>query len=340
MFWITLIVALVGHVSTLPALPGMLPMATMAPLNVNSMSQMQNMQLQKQTQGQSASTGDASADFGTIQSQQNSNTKTGPNGTDTNAGSLGACSGGNCAVNGAAQLNAQGQGQVQHQGVGQNLFANQGSMFSNGLLTNSNMMANNVIQSAFQKQNQNQISGAAVGSGTAGVGNVTSLQNTQGKTTDDNASVKSSSLGSGAGTLINLSGAVQAKGADQTAAQLGSQASQNGSAAIAAQRPGCVAQGTHQVALNTSDSKQMQSQSQGEGAAVGQGSASEGVVQSGQTSNVDTNSHGTNVVSGSTGQATGKGIKLSGAASSSAQNALQAQSTQTANGQQGTSMNC
>ena len=83
-------------------------------MNFGTMSQMQANQNQGQTQGQGASTGEGSADSGVLSSVQNSNTFTGANGTTSNAGSLGGCSGGNCNVGGAAQLGASGQFQSQN----------------------------------------------------------------------------------------------------------------------------------------------------------------------------------------------------------------------------------
>ncbi|GAV03177.1 hypothetical protein RvY_13642 [Ramazzottius varieornatus] len=313
---------------------------TMAPIqfgnmNFNTMQQMQNRQRQGQSQGNSAATGDASADFGSLQSLQTSNTLTGVNGTNSQAGSQGACIGGNCGLSGAAQLSAQGQSQKQNQ------F---GTMAS---LNNLNLLGGNFGTQNFasqrQRQSQSAISGAAVGQGNAALGNITSVQNIQGDTSDRGANVGSQSIGQGVGTGLGLSGAVQAKGQNQAAVQMQNQGSQglNGSSVENVNRPNCVMVRRDKVAQqDVSQALQGQSQSQGEGASVGSGSAAEGALSSAQNSNISTNENGTVVASNSVGQAQGKGLRLSGATSSQGQQADQKQTNGASQGVQGDQLVC
>jgi hypothetical protein len=325
---ILLAITIFGSTYSFPA------MAPLAPMNIQAMTQLSNLQMQNQSQGNAASTGTGAADFGLLQSLQLSNTKTGENGTETMAGSQGACAGGNCGLSGAAQLTAQKNNQLQKQSSGQNLLDQSGSLLQGGIPMNANLLASSALQHQLQLQNQNQISGASVGNANAALGNVSSVQLTVGKTDDKGASVGSSSLGQGLGQQVLLSGAVQAKGADQTAKQSLTQGEQSNNQSVAALLPSGVHEGTQSAASKVTEAKQLQSSSQGEGASVGQGSALQGAVQSGQTSNVDTNSHGTNVASSSSGQAVGKGLHLNGATSSQAQNAAQSQASSDHSAQQ------
>ena len=299
------------------------------------MQQLQNRQKQGQSQGNAAATGDASADFGSLQSLQNSNTLTRVNGTNSQAGSQAACSGGNCGLSGAAQLSAQGQGQKQLQ------FGTLGNLNNLNLLGGSLGIQNRTSQR--QKQSQSAISGASVGQGNAALGNITSVQNTQGDTSDRGANVGSASLGQGIGTRLGLSGAVQAKGQNQAAAQSQDQGSQavSGSVVENVNRPNCVLVRRDQTASqDTNRAQQGQSQSQGEGASVGSGAAEEGALQSAQNSNIITNANGTAVASNSVGQAQGKGLRLSGATSSQGQQTDQKQSSVNTQGTQGDQLVC
>ncbi|OQV22036.1 hypothetical protein BV898_03883 [Hypsibius exemplaris] len=299
------------------AFPAMPPFPQMG--NFAALSQLQNLQKQGQSQGSSAATGDGSADFGSLQSQQSSNTLTNAKGTNSQAGSLGACSGGSCGISGAAQLTASGQSQKQGQLNNQNILGASGQLNLPNLFGNQ-LAINNATQQK-QQQSQSQISGASVGQGSAALGNVSSVQNTEGQTGDKGANVSSSSLGQGLGSQVALSGAVQATGQNQNAKQEGNQASQNTNAGT---NEGPLASGANAL----QHANQSQSQSQGEGAAVGQGSVGEGAINSAQSSNVNTSNKGTLVSSNSAGSAAGKGgLKLSGASSSSAQQANQKQQT-------------
>lgn len=337
---ILLSLALLGVSNAAPAaFPAMQPMG-----KFTAMQQLQNLQKQGQSQGTAAATGDGSADFGTLQSLQNSNTLTGDNGTNTQAGSLGACSGGNCGINGASQISAAGQSQKQGQLANQNIFGSQGGPIAANPNQFGNFFGANNATSQKQKQSQSQISGAAVGQGSVALGNISSIQNTQGLTNNRGAQVGSSSVGQGLGTQVGLSGAVQAKGQNQAAAQQTNQAGQNVNAAGVGggiQRPNCSDVQRAQKGANAiQHANQSQSQSQGEGASVGQGSAGEGAVNSAQASNVATSNKGTLVSSTNAGQAAGKGLKLSGATSSSGQQANQKQQTLNAQASQGASIAC
>ncbi|XP_055343504.1 putative uncharacterized protein DDB_G0286901 isoform X2 [Paramacrobiotus metropolitanus] len=145
-------------------------------MNFDAFNGQTNAQKQKQKASQAASTGDPSADSGQIASNQNSNMLTNANGPLTNAGSQGGCAGGNCALSGAAQLQAGDQSQGQKQGANQNLLGQKGS---NGLqmpnLLNNNMFNNANLNA--QKQTQKTSQAASTGDPSADSGQIASNQN-------------------------------------------------------------------------------------------------------------------------------------------------------------------
>ena len=103
---------------------------------------------------------------------------------------------------------------------------------------------------------------------------------------------------------------MQAKGQGQTASQTVGETGTVGQAGAI----GPDGKRIQQQGAKASVKGQKQSQSQGNGAAAGDAGAAEGVAQNAQTSNVNTDAQGTSVNSGSIGQASGKGLHVSGAA--------------------------
>jgi hypothetical protein len=332
----------------------------MAPLSLPGFNNMNfgAMQFQKIGQGQSqkqasqASTGDVSADFGTANSNQNSGSITNDNGVQSNAGSNSGCSGGNCALNGAAQLTAGDQSQSQSQALNQNLsgsklgFLGLGLSFPEGQLqfpVINNHLSNQNANIQKQKQVQTQIGGAANGVGSVTLGNVSSVQNTVGETNKNGGSVLSTNVGNAIGTGANLNGATQAKlqgqEAEQLSGQSGNQNADNNLQGV--NRPGCATlQGNQNSQNNKTVAKQKQTQNTGDAAAAGQGTAAEGSVNSAQQSSVNSNKEGVVSSSGSLGNASGKGIHLSGAASSSGSHATQQQANIAGSGSNSQNVAC
>ena len=145
-------------------------------MTFQAFGQQQNRQSQGQTQGQSAATGDGSADSGQLSSIQTSNTNTSGKGTLSTGGSLGQCQGSNCAINGASQVGTQGAFQSQGNGLSQGLFSAQGQGGVPGFPAFGQFFGNNnnALQSQFQSQFQS--GGAATGSGSVDQGSVKSVQ--------------------------------------------------------------------------------------------------------------------------------------------------------------------
>ena len=274
-------------------------------------NQFSNVQKQGQTQGQSAATGEGTADTGQLASVQNSNITTNDDGTLSTGGSLGQCQGTNCKLNGAAQVGSQGAFQSQGTLGNQKFFTNQGG-FNNGGFPSFGSFAganNNGLRSQFQSQFQN--GGAAVGSGNVDTGSVSSAQNTNAITHKEGTRVLSTSIGQGQGTKVGLSGAVQAQGQGQTAGQTSGISTTNTKQGLVNGEQANLEQGS----ANQGISNQQQSQSQGTGAATGESYAAEGTAQNLLSSDVNTNKGGTSVSSNAANTASGKGLRVSGAVS-------------------------
>ncbi|GAU92175.1 hypothetical protein RvY_04288 [Ramazzottius varieornatus] len=277
----------------------------------SGMNAFSNLQTQGQTQGQSAATGEGTADSGQLTSVQNSDMKTNDAGTLSTGGSLGQCQGTNCNINGASQVGTQGAFQSQGSLGSQKLFNGQGG-FNSGGFPSFGMFGgsdNTGLQSQFQSQFQN--SGAAVGSGQVAAGTVNSAQNTNAITNKEGTRVLSTNIGSGQGTNLGLSGAVQAQGQGQTAGQISGIKSTNTKTGVMNGQGADFEQNSANQGIN----RQSQSQSQGTGAATGQANVVEGSAQNLLSSDVNTNNGGTSVSSNAANTASGKGLRVSGAVS-------------------------